>query len=430
MRKDVKNGSICSRGSNRQNSPNGISDQGGPRERRLEGPFEGPSSYRRLCRWSLIGRSTVALVIALALCAACPCPAIGADPVSGFGPIDVRPEALNRGLEPGDVAFHPTEGMVCGEQKFHICQFSSGHLILVGFYYLKMGPIDKCGVTATILCPDERRYFAQAVVKKKAFSASTEYCSIEAGPSYTRGRHPDYVLHVEADEIYLHLTFHTLTPGWRPGTGRVLFGEDREKFYDVVVQAPRARAEGVLKLGKGETIDLDGMGYVDHCYSNILPTDQAVNWYTLRAFGEKYTVNYLEFVTPEKYGSTRLPWLMVTDDEKILYATTAVTLETSNFVRDDKVGYSYPMDFDLKVDDGRFKLTGSVRSKVLIERFDIFSDINFALRTLAKAFFSRPITYRFLSDYDVTFELLPQGEGGKIVERVQGKGLGEVLFVK
>jgi len=88
--------------------------------------------------------------------------------------------------------------MVYGEQKFHICQFSSGHLILVGFYFLKMGPIDKRGVSATVLCPDERRYFAQAIVKETEFRASTEFCSIEAGPSYTRGKHPDYVLQVEA----------------------------------------------------------------------------------------------------------------------------------------------------------------------------------------------------------------------------------------
>ena len=67
MRKDVKNNSNSSLDSKRQNSPNGISDQESPRERRFEGPFEGPSSYPRFCRWSLIRIELLLAAVAAAL---------------------------------------------------------------------------------------------------------------------------------------------------------------------------------------------------------------------------------------------------------------------------------------------------------------------------------------------------------------------------
>jgi hypothetical protein len=374
-------------------------------------------------RTNISGRKLLMFAAGLTLVAALAAAETRKGLVSMFLGFNNSEAALNRGLPEKDFAFHPQNTTFCGESKFFLGQFESGHTVFANFLYAKAGPIRKNVVNIAVVTPDKERYFFKEEFPDKEFITSTETCTIKAGKNYTEGKHPDFKVHVEDKNLMIDMVFHNEVPQWRPGDGRVWF--DKERFYDICTQSSRAVVTGKLVL-RGKETQLKGMGYCDHSYGNILSTDQASFWYSMRAFGKENQINYLEFVTPEKFGNTRVPWIMITDEKRMLYATTAVDMVPSDFVVDEGSGYSYPMQMDLKVNDGTCELTAKMRPKELVERFDIFQDLNFALRTVAKMFISRPIIFRFMSDFDIEFKLKGMPEKKKVL----CTGVHEVLFVK
>jgi len=371
------------------------------------------------------------VVLTLTLGSAGPGPCRAAEPVFAFQGLDATVQGLNRGLSAADLGFHPLPGRIYNEQKFFLCQCESGHVFFVGFYILKAGPIKKYGLSATAVTPDQKRVFVQRVCDADEFRFSTASCMVQAGPNYVKGAFPDYVLCIDEEELFLKLAIHDLAPGWRPGNGRVFFGEAREKFYDFAVAHSRATVTGEVRL-KGEAVStpLKGLLYGDHSYVNLLPTDQAVNWYSLRAFGEKVSVNYVEFVTPERYGSTRVPWVQIVDDQRVLYATLAVKQNLSGYETDKETGYRYPTKIGLAVADPFCTMAVSIDARRPLERFDVFSDLNPTLRVVAKAFFHRPIFYRFMSSYRIDLRLEPREGVPPLAQKVEGEGVSEVVFVK
>jgi len=376
-------------------------------------------------------RRTLWIVLPLLVLGALRPAAEGQEPVFPFSGLETTPEALNRGLTEKDLAFHPLSGSVYNEQKFFLVQCDSGHMILIGMYVVKAGPIHKYGISLTVILPDLERIFVKHLFDRDAFRFSTETCSLEAGKDVLKGRHPDYVLHIEDEKATVSLDIHDLAPGWRPGSGRVTFGESRKKFYDFVMAHSRAAVTGSLCLEEGRTcVPLKGMLYADHCYVNLLPTEQAVNWYSLRAFGKELSVNYIEFVTPEKYGSRRIPWLQVADDQAVLWGTLNVDQKLSGYTADPASGDRYPTVMELSVADPGFRLAAKVQVQSLLERFDVFSDLNPALRLVAKAFFHRPIIFRFKSRYDISVRMDPAAGRRALDHAFTGTGMSEVLFVR
>lgn len=370
------------------------------------------------------------IVAGLLLLAVAPTPAAGTEPIFPFEGIERSRAALNRGLEEKALAFHPLPGRIYNEQKFCLCQANSGHMLLIGFYIVRAGPIEKYGISLTVILPDAKRIFVKKIFDEEDFHVSTEKCSVRAGGSSFEGRYPDYTLHIEDEKATLTLRIHDQVPGWRPGNGRVYFGAEREKFYDFVMANTRATARGTLKLaGVKDVIPIDGMFYSDHCYVNLLPTEQALNWYSLRAFGERISVNYIEFVTPQKYGSRRVPWLVVADDREILYATLDVEQTLARHRIDRETKYEYPTIMGLAVDEPGLRLTADVEALRILDRFDVFADLNPALRFVAKAFFHRPILFRFMSRYRIDLKLAATEERPAVEEVLEGKGMSEVIFV-
>ena len=382
--------------------------------------------HRQICRSVLTG---FGLCLVLFLCV--PNVDAGETPVFPFQGVQNTPEALNQGLKEIDLAFQPLPGRVYNEQKFLLCQSESGHMLMIGMYIVRFGPIKKYGISLTVILPDLKRIFIKHIYDEETFRFSTRECLVEAGNDFFKGSYPDYTLHIQDPKVTLTLSIHDLVPGWRPGNGRVYFGEEKEKYYDFVMSNARARATGELRLkGKAKGIPIKGMLYSDHCYVNLMPTDQAVNWYSLRAFGKDLSVNYIEFVTPEAYGSRRVPWLLVADNESIRYATLNVQQKLSGYRKDSKSGYEYPTLMELAVSDPGFRLNARVESMEIIDRFDVFSDLNPALRFLAKAFFHRPIIFRFMSRYAISMEQDPGTGTPGFQQDLKGKGMSEVLFVQ
>lgn len=352
------------------------------------------------------------------------------EPIFPFENFSSTPQIMNQGLKPQDLAFHPLDDRIYAESDYLLVEFTSGHYLFGNFFQVKVGPIKKYGASASIITPEGERFFLKSEVKRKDFKTSTIECSHQAGPNFIRGAYPDFVVHLEGLDLSAHLQIHDLVRGWRPGSGRVYFGEERKKFYDFSVPHPRARISGKIRLGSKKEIEASGMAYSDHTYANILSTDQAVNWYSLRTFGSKYSANYLEFVTPPKYGSVRVPWLMITDNQQILYATTHVEMRASDYISDKDSGYSYPQMLDLSVNEEGFSLEGTIQNQRIVERFDIFSDLPYLIRITAKAFLHRPIIFRFMGDYKMDFYIAPREGQREIKDSLSGRGISEVVFVK
>lgn len=153
------------------------------------------------------------------------------------------------------------------------------------------------------------------------------------------------------------------------------------------VGVPRARVTGTLQI-RNEKRKVAGYGYSDHSVVNLYPHHYSTTWFSLRAFVEHWTVEYLEFYTPEKSGSRRVPTILIGKDGKILYAGTDYFLETSDFRNDPEIKLDYPGRLDFAIDQPEIKASGTVKIQNKIEAINMLSKMR-PLERVVAGFFAR-----------------------------------------
>ena len=380
-------------------------------------------------RISLLGGFISASILLIPVSVAAESNSEEPEPVYQFEAFDNSQESLNSGIDRKDLAFHPGDSFFFGENQFYLLQLENGYIIFIGFYSTKIGIAGKQGVNITAVTPGGHRSFEKQEFKASDFTASSDSFEIVAGKNYARGAAPDYTIHIEGKSIYLHAEISDLAPGWNPGSGRIYFGDKRESFYDLSVTNPRAVVQATVRIDNGGESSSKGFLYGSHVYTNMLTTKQAVSWCNLRYAGEKYSVNFMEFITPEKYGGKHLPWLMITDNEKILYATMDVTASQTDPEIDQATGFSYAKQLDISVWEEGFILDGSVKMSTLCERLDIFAEYSGGVVFIAKQFFKRPVVFRMKGECRIDFRINPGNGGKELSESISGACIYEHVFV-
>lgn len=352
-------------------------------------------------------------LLALTLGAAAAALAADSKPPVAFQGFAADLASLNRGLPPEAVAFHPQPGGTYGEAKFCMARYDNGYYSFVTFFSQRAIGITVPGAAVSVLAPDGKRWFGKHQGGRKEFSASTTGCDVRVGKDRIWGNPPTFQVAFDNGGVKLDLTYEDLVPTWQPGDGNVWL-DGKQARYFIAVQAPWARVHGALTLD-GTAVPVEGYGYCDQSFANILSNKQASLWVSFRGFPFPSTgpeagpmVEFLEFVTTPEYGAARVPWLLVLEKGKILAATRNYSITPGALLPDGDSGYSYPSGMTVEVRDPGLALVGHLRTKRLVELADIFRDTPAPLRILAEAFLKRPVFYRLLADYE--FDLTLHGE--------------------
>lgn len=333
------------------------------------------------------------LVIAVGICAG-----------SAVEPVDIypgEPIGYDEGLAPDEYCFTPQPEEAYSEGWFYVIRFDDGAYLFCQFLVTNIGfGSNNANLNVSVHFPDGTSYFERAEFDRDTFEASEDSFYVKVGESCIRGGYPEIEMRLRLKDIRADLDFSLELPGWKPGGGVLYFGEDKKKFYTMWVGIPRARVTGTLRI-RNEKRGVTGYGYSDHSVVNLYPHQYSTTWYSLRAFDEHWTVEYLEFYTPEKYGSERVPWILIGKDGQILYAGMDFTLEKSAFRTDREIELDYPGRLDFTIDLPEIKVSGTVKVKEKIEAINMLDKMR-PMERLVAGFFARSYVIRSRNEVEVS----------------------------
>jgi len=301
----------------------------------------------------------------------------------------------------------------------------------IQFTYWKVYNLSRHGLLFSFIDRGERQYLQKPIFESSRFRYQPDPPELRLGRNFFRYAPPEVRLHLDlpaegsSPAMKADLLLAMRTPGWRPGRGPVHYGSPDGDWYDLVVPVPWADVSGTVTIAE-ETRKVKGWGYCDHNTQTVLPTKQLGWIIALRSFGERHSINFLEYNAPAEYGRTRTTWILVMRDRRILYATDQWEREVLEHRTDEKTGYRYPVRVAVRIDQPGIKLEGEIRGERLIEVIEPLEELPEWVLKVAKNFFTAPAMIR--QNAAVDWRLTMPGEG--IDEKFTLRGVFENTIVE
>ena len=284
----------------------------------------------------------------------------------------------------------------------------------------RKGPL-KPGVSMTITRPDGVKLVRFPLFSPESFLASKEGCDVRIEKNRVRGDLHRYELHAESDGMVADLVFTGSVPPWRPGAGKVGFG-DLDHYFAWLPAIPYGMVEGSLTYD-GKTISVSGTGYHDHNWGNIGLNNGMDHWYWGRAHLGEYTLIFVEQITARAYGLERIPVFMLAKGDQILTGDGApLRLEKSDFVKHEG-GREYPrqLDFYWDLDDKHIHL--KLRQPDLIEATSLLTLFSRWKQKMMRLV-ANPYYFRFNADLELSIDF------GEIQANERGPALYELMILR
>lgn len=202
-------------------------------------------------------------------------------------------------------------------------------------------------------------------VEKHRAILKDEY-GVAIGDSYFKGQYPHYELFLKNEDFELDLEFKSQTESWKFGTG-LLFRDDKTgRCFNWVVPVPRAAISGSLKIGN-KSIEVDGVGYHDHNWGNLVLRDFFTWWYWGRIFTDRYTLVYANI---KKKSGNITPFMMSREGE-IVVSTDRVEILQDYWTSKDK-DLGFLPQLKMKVADGNEKVELTTKIQKVIENTEYY----------------------------------------------------------
>lgn len=302
---------------------------------------------------------------------------------------------------------------------------------MIQFTYWKISIINNHALFFSFIDKGDKQYLYKPVFDEDDFSYKADPQEFRLGQNYWKGTYPDFFIHAEfpaSDDqptMKADLHFKSRTPGWRPGEGPVHYGSPDGDWYDLIVLIPWADVDGTLVID-GKVRKVKGFGYSDHNTQTVFPTSQLGEILAVRSFSDDYSIDFLEYVAPEKYGRERTTWILIMKGDRILYATDKWSRELHDYEVEEKYGHKYPTRVTLEIDQPGCKLAGEVKAIKVIETIDAMDELPSFVRAIAKLFFEAPVIIRHNAVVDWHLVMPENG----IDEKFTNKGVFEITIVR
>jgi hypothetical protein len=203
-------------------------------------------------------------------------------------------------------------------------------------------------------------------VGKRRVIFKDEY-GVAIDSNYFKGRYPHYELFLKNEDFELDLEFNSQIEGWKLGTG-LLFRDNRDtgRCFNWVVPVPRATVSGKMKIGN-KLIEVDGIGYHDHNWGNLVLRDFFSWWYWGRIFTDEYTLVYANI--KKKSGNIN-PFMMARKGKIVVSTDKIETFQDYWTCRDTASGF--PRQLTIKVTDGNEKIELTTKVYKILESTEYY----------------------------------------------------------
>lgn len=245
--------------------------------------------------------------------------------------------------------------------------------------------------------------------KGKVIDAKKDICDVKIGTSSLKYVDGVYYIHYESEGIKYDAKMENLLPMWRQNSGFTFYGENDANYGAWLVAQPASKITGTLEIN-GEVKKIKGTGYHDHNWGNISTNKALDHWYWGRAKVGDYTIIACDMILSKRYGSLRMPRMMIARDGKIIEDNAAATIierkkthynpETKKFM-DDVLVYTQPVSHREK-----YIITFERQKDIMVQ--NLLDQFSKGLRFFGKLAGANPTYVRVLGK--VTLEHIVDGK--------------------
>jgi hypothetical protein len=340
--------------------------------------------------------------------------------VSVFPPGAQDAATLNAGLPASEYGYHPDPDGSWGESWSMQAVNAAGDYVYVLMSVSNYHPFHKYGGTADVF------YYPAAGTRHKTHAEFTSdrvradkgRVSVDIGGNTLAGPRPAYRVHAGGEGLVADLTFQVQTPDFRQGQDFLRFGENRERYWNLTVLAPRATVSGTITVD-GKAIPFSGRGYMDHGWSTEKLYKFSKTWYVVRLVEDDVSVNVVDMNFRDGYEPRSAQAIFVTEGDRVLANSGAVTMTHAGGSPDPRSGLNLPETYAIAYDRGGVKLTGTVRMTRLVESLNVLDQLSPVLRKIVTSLVTDPWQIRFAGQADLT--LTRGGQTRRIVAPVVGE---------
>jgi hypothetical protein len=186
--------------------------------------------------------------------------------------------------------------------------------------------------------PDGRSYQKVVPYPPKAWSAAGDRADVRLGTNRFAGDLHEYHIQAAAEEVSVDLTLTGQIRPWRPATGHMLFGPERDLEFAWLPSVPQGTVTGSYMVD-GVTRRVTGVGYHDHNWGNVGIMKIIHDWYWARGQAGPYSV-IASFIAAEKKFDydTIAVFMLARDGQIVADDASRVRFETDGVYTDGVTG--------------------------------------------------------------------------------------------
>jgi len=289
------------------------------------------------------------------------------------------------------------------------------------------GPL-KPSVSFTLTRPDGTKIAQFPIFPANEYSSSHASCAVQIGTNWARGDLHQYQVHVEMESpaksgqaLAADLIFEGIVPPWRPGAGKVYFG-NLDHYFAWLPAIPFGMVAGTITYD-GQNHIVQGTGYHDHNWGNVSLGEVMDHWYWGRTHIGEYTTIFVEQVAAAKYGHVRMPVLMLAKDDQILVSDSQpLTMQARDFLP-HPAGRGYPCEVDFRWSTNDDSIRIRLRQPKLIEATSLLSLLPKWQQRVSRLF-ANPYYFRFQAEMELEIKL------GTLQTIERGAALYEIMILQ
>ena len=160
---------------------------------------------------------------------------------------------------------------------------------------------------------DGRSFEKFVTFNPELWTSAKDHADVRIGENRFSGDLHVYRISATVEEVTVDITLEAELPAWRPETGYMLFGQDREREFSWLPSVPQGRVTATYLIGD-ERHETTGIGYHDHNWGNVGLMDIIHDWYWARGQAGPYSVIASYITAHEKYDYAPIPIFMLARD--------------------------------------------------------------------------------------------------------------------
>ncbi len=335
------------------------------------------------------------------------------------------------GIEPGDVAVWEDGARTDGRPGTYEWWYFDAHLDggakLVVIFMTKDLATPKKPLSPMIRLnldlPDGRSFSFVRTYPAEAFSAATDQADVRIAGNCFDGRLFRYDIHVKIDDVRVDVTLKAEMKPWRPHTGYLVFGAERDLEFSWLPAVPQGRVTGSYEVD-GTRTKVTGVGYHDHNWGNVAMTSVIHDWYWARGQAGPYSVITSQITSHRRYGYEPISIFMLARDGQVVADDASlVSFRATGVDTDTTTGKPVAGVTEYVYDDGTDRYVVTFRKRQALVANPFISEMRGWRKWAARLVRFDGAYLRFVGDLRIE-----RWHGSELVEAFTDEAIWELMY--